>query len=178
MLSRFLTWLLSWFHRGSADLYHADERLIFKFFNGVKWVHGDPLVLYRRLMDVAPVLSVDIKVAQSESNAAAIAHANVLKMTREIFGVEPPSGPIDCRGTLSETQLQILLDEFLMYTDDVKKNSRPNMICAEVPLPTGKSSPAGSQPTPSSSDSGSTVAEASISSPMPSPSEQVSLSGL
>lgn len=176
MLSRFWTWLLSWFVRGSMDIYHADERLIFKFFNGVKWVHGDPLVLYRRLMDVAPVLSVDLKVAQSQLKAASVAHANVLKMTREIFGVAPPTDPIDCLGTLSETQLQILLDEFLTYVDDVKKNSRPNMICAEVPSPTGKSSPADSPPTSSSSVSGSTAVEASTSSPTPLPSEAVSLS--
>lgn len=169
MVARFIAWLKSWFVR-STDIYHADERLIFKFFNGVRWVHGDPLVLYRRLMDVAPVLSVDIKVAQSELKAAPEAHKSVVKTTREIFGISAPNDEFDCAGTLSEAELQFLLDDFLAYANGEKKNTRRITTFAEVHLPTGNSSPVVSQPIKSSSDSGSTAAEASTNSLTPSPS--------
>lgn len=160
---RLLRWLFG--KRKTYDIYHPRERMIYHYFDGQKVVHADPLQLERKLMDVGPELSIDMKVAKSISKDAAKAHTEMVKKCREIFNVKSVE-----EGGLTELETVLLLEHYLAYTDEVKKNwSRI------VTPPTATSAPYAcsldvAPPTPNSSGSGSTGGEnitvAQQSSPM------------
>lgn len=146
-------WLKRLLGRGrkTYDIYHPKERMIYSYFNGQKVIQADPLQLERKLMDVGPELSIDMKVAKSISKDAATAHTKMVQQCRGIFNVKPIE-----EGGLTELETVLLLEHYLAYTDEVKKNWSP--IATPV---TGTSAPSGpssegNPPTPNSSVSGST----------------------
>lgn len=170
----------SWlFGKGSSqatyDFYMPAERLIYRYFNGRQVVHADPLVLYRKIMDKGPDLAVDIQVANSPSKDAVLAHSKVLEKVREIFDL-PVTDPFAMdKGGLSEVEHFHLLDHFMGYADNVKKNSSRFVISAK---PLAAASPVTSDASPpisSSSDSGCTVTDQPTETPTPSALESASL---
>lgn len=175
MLRRFLDWIRSWFGTSDTSIYDGADKGIFVFFDGKETVHADPLVLYRRIMDVAPGLDADIKGGRSALKSAPACHLSAVDTIRDIFNIDHPVNDFDCSGTLTEIQCMALLDGFLKYCDSVKKNSPLTSTSAEVPSPSGEPSNGIIPPlTPSPSGSGSTVTEPNINSLTPSLSEPVS----
>jgi len=81
-------------------------------------IKADPLVLYRRIMAVGKELDIDIKIATSPLKNAPEAHGNVVKKVQDIFQVKGFT-----EGGLTEIECLDLLDSFLLYTNQVKKNS-------------------------------------------------------
>ena len=170
-LKRIWEWLSGLFARrgGSHDFYRPGQRLIYRYWDGEKVITADPMVLYRRVSDVGPELSVDIRVTNSISKGAGKAYTNVLKKVREIFSVKSLE-----EGGLSETETLELLDHFLGYCDGVKKNSRSTLTTAtETSAPSAPSS-AESPPTTNTSASGSTGGEPFTAGPALTPSEPAS----
>lgn len=149
--------------------YHPRERMIYSYWDGQKTVHADPMVLYKRMMTHGAELSVDMKVSQSASKDAGKAHDSMVQKVREIFVVKTLE-----EGGLAELEVLELLDHFLLYCEDVKKNSNLSPISpTPTPPPTAPSS-AGPSATASSSDSGSTANVSNTAVPAPLPSERVS----
>lgn len=168
---RLLRWLFG--KRKTYDIYHPKERLIYSYFDGQKVIHADPLQLERKLMNVGPELSIDIKVARSISHDAVTAHVNMIEQCRSIFNVKPIE-----EGGLTELETVLLLEHYLAYTDEVKKN-----LNRTATLATGTWAPSGpslreSPPIPNSSASGSTGEGNTTVAPPLSPMEQVSPSGI
>ena len=148
------------------DVFAPGERLIYKFFDGSKQRAVDPLPLYKRLKDVWPELSADIKGARMEqSKFCDAAYDGMVQKCYRVFEVQP-FNQLD--GGLSEIEVLNLLDHFLAYTGGVKKNlNRPPTSAEATPASTA-SSPAEESPTPSTSDSGSTEGVPSTGSASPS----------
>ena len=157
------------------DIYKPGEWLIYSFFDGTRQRRVDPLPLYKRLKEVWPELSADIRVSGSPSKGADEAHRRMVAKCYDVFEVAKFNQRDD--GTaegLGEVEVLDLLDHFLAYTGGVKKNlSRPATSAEETPASTA-SSPAVESPTPNTSDSGSIEGVPSIVSPSPSPREQES----
>ncbi len=137
-------WLKSWFRtvpkpkpepQGEDGLgnesWTPEETGIYSYWNGERVIKADPLVLYKRVMAVGPELSIDMKVALSISKDAPVKQAEVAKRIRELFLVLPLHNEFelehpDGRKTLTDTQVFELLDSFMGYCDNVKKNGRVN----------------------------------------------------
>lgn len=158
-------WLKNLFKK-KQDPYTSSEREIFTFWNGVKWVRGDPMVLYKRMMDVGPSLSINMKVADSPSNAAGKAHDDMMMQIRGIFGLKPLDG-VDSNGTLTDSRAQDLLSDFMEFCDTVKKNSRKSPTTSK-PSEESKLTSGAAPPISNTSDSGSTADVPSTASPEPS----------
>lgn len=147
-------WLKSWFMKPERyDLYKPSQMLIYNYWNGTVTVRADPMVLYRRMMEKAPELRIDIKVAEStlvKPEEADKARQLALTKIRNIFEVVP----LDQDKGLTEAATEELFDHFLTFLGALKKNSRTSQtlpIATSVPLqPTSE----GSCPMPSSADSG------------------------
>ena len=150
--------MFGWFRRTKAKdpvcIYDLRDRLIYEYFDGQKIVKADPMYLYRKIMSVGAALSIDMKVATSQSKDAQQGHESALLKLREIFQVK---SFVD--GGLTEVETIDLLNHFMNFTEDIKKKSKmyatsPNNM---------ESSPAileqPSPPTPSTSPSGSVVNE-------------------
>lgn len=154
------------------DYYKPDERLIFTYFDGSRDRRVDPLPLYKRLKDVWPELSADIRVARSPSKGADDAHSRMVEKAYKVFEAERFVDLGDGKSTgLGEVEVLELLDHFLAYTGGVKKNwSLPAISVGETSASTDSSSTAES-PTPSTSDSGSTASVPSTEPATPSPRE-------
>jgi len=156
---------LSLFRRGeSPALYSPSQRAIYTYFDGVSLVRADPLVLYKRMMDVGLELSVDMKVSVSASKDAKRHHDEMIRKLRNIFNVPP----LDAKGGLTEGEVVQLLDHFLLYCEGVKKNS-PTSATTPTVTAASTSTSGGSPPTPNISDSGSTASEFSTGTPESSP---------
>jgi hypothetical protein len=166
-------WIRSKFKRQKWDLYDPKDRLIFRYNDGKRMIWADPMVLYRRLMEVAPTLSIDVRVSASASKDAGKAYVATLEKIRTIFAVEAPKteDPLECRGTLSEIELVDLLNYFLTYCETVKKNSRMSAT-SSTNSEASKPPSANGQPTPSSSVSGCAEDVSSTGELKPSPSVQ------
>jgi hypothetical protein len=123
--------------------------------------------LYKRWMEVAPALSINMKVADSPLKEAPKAHGEMMAQIRGIFGLKPLDG-VDSNGTLTDGRAQELFVDFMEFCDDVKKNSRKSPTTSNpsegVSSPTSDAVP----PTANTSDSGSTAAACSTASPEPS----------
>lgn len=177
MLRMLWSKLVSLFRRGDAlealDYYRPAERLLFRYFDGSRDRVVDPLPLYRRLKDVWPALSVDIRGARAEgSKFQEIAYRGMITKTYQLFEVQPLTDVGDGSTTgLGETEVLDLLDRFLAYTGGVKKNWSPCPTSAAETSGSSPSSSDASPPTPSSSASGSTAAEPSSATPSPLPTE-------
>lgn len=159
----FLSWMWKWIQsfvqqrRDDFDIYRPKERLIYTYWNGRETVQADPLTLYKKMMQVGPELSIDIKVANSESKDANKAHDGVIRKIRGIFNTLPMES-----GGLSEIETCELLDHFLVFCETVKKNMNPSatslMGAQEGLKPSSREE---NRPTPITSDSGSTEKEPS-----------------
>lgn len=150
MFRRLWKWIRRLFSPASDAIYRPYERLIYSYWDGKANVRADPLVLYKRLMDVGPELSAAMQLSTSISKSAVKGHDDMVGKIRGIFRVEPLE-----KGGLSELETVLLLDHFLVYCEGVKKNSRtsattPNVTAASIN--TSVESP----PIPNTSDSGST----------------------
>ena len=156
------------------DIYKPSERLIYSFFDGTRQRRVDPLPLYKRLKEVWPELSADIRVSGSPSKGADEAHRRMVAKCYDVFEVKPFVENGGTSDGLGEVEVLDLLDHFLAYTGGVKKNlSRPVTSAEETPASTA-SSPAEESPIPNTSVSGSTEGVPSTDSPSPSPREQES----
>lgn len=170
MLRRFFSWLFSLFSsRSQTDIYKPGERLIYRYSNGQKTITADPLTLYKRVMDVGPYLSIDMKVAQSISKDAGKAHNEMILRVRGIFNVEPLE-----KGGLTELETLQLLDHFLEYCERIKKNSRQFVTSSTSSAVSPITSEKASLPMSNSSDSGSTANAPSTDVPLSSLMEQES----
>lgn len=167
MFAKVSDWLLSWFSRGPRiDTYRPRDRMIYTYHDGQKYVRADPLVLYKRVMDVGPELSVDVKVATSISSRAPVALTSVVGRVREIFNVKTLAD-----GGLTDVEVLVLLDHFMLYCDALEKKTPPSATPATGTSPTSESSSAGSPGTTSSPASGSTEDVPSSAAPASSRSE-------
>ena len=128
------------------------NRKIYTFFDGERDRRVDPMIVYKRISTVAPSLSIDIKVSQSASKDAIKAHDTVVAKIQEIFGVRP----LDDTGGLTQGEMLDLLNDFMEWCSQVKKNSRTEQISSP---PTEEVSPPRSLATEPGSDCGSTVNE-------------------
>ena len=168
---------------GDPSVYSDRERLIFKYWNGERFVHADPVALYGRVMEHGPFLSIKTKVARSESKNASQALKDLTARIREIFNVKPMWDGVELRrgdeGTLGDIEVKLLLDRFMTWSEDVKKNSP---LLRTLPRRAASKTSSAEDPlTPNSTDSGSTDGESgsdeaapSLSGP-PSPSESSNL---
>ena len=154
------------------DLYKPSERMIYQFWNGKQVVLDDPMLLYKRMMDVGPELSINIKVANSPMKGAGEAHSKMLEQIRSIFQVEPLAA-----GGLTEYETVSLLDHFLLYCATVKKNWRSFATLPANPVAASANSSDTNPPTEKPSASGSTASETSTAEPLPLPTGQASPSG-
>lgn len=149
----------------SFSLYKPYERQIYVYFDGERLVKSDPMVLHKRVMDVGPELSVDMKVAYSEMKGSKDAHDKMVQKIRGIFSIKRYED-----GGLTERECIELLDHFLYYEDVQKKTWNPPPTPPTATPPSSPPSSEGGPPTPSSTDSGSTGEGSSTSEPPPSPS--------
>ena len=156
-----LGWLIKSFRgNGAIDSFHPGERLIYNYFDGRGMVRADPMVLYKRVKERGPSLAIDAKVAKSPSKDAAEHHGKLVVAIREVFHL----APFD-QGGLTDLEATELLDHFLYYCDNVKKNlSRPATSPEATPGPIAPTSAVPS-PIPSGSVSGSTAAGLPIDGP-------------
>src|SRR5258708_39847256 len=119
-------WLKSLFTKQEDyNFYRPSEQQIYRYFDGQKVVSSDPMILYKKLMEVGPDLAVDIQVSESTlvKNYESIAAQNkVQEKIRKIFNVK---SFVD--GGLTEAKAGELLDHFLVYTEIVKKNSSQSL---------------------------------------------------
>lgn len=98
-------------------------RDIYRYFNGHRWVYGDPMAIARAI-NTDPVFTFDkhwpgvVKGNYIDIGIAAAA-------TRRAFNVQP----LDENGKgLNEAECVNLLDLFCQYCDDLKKNINPQPI--------------------------------------------------
>ena len=174
MLTQIWNWLKSLFASDSKDpwdLFHPQDRLIYRYFDGTKIRRADPQVLWSKIMNKGPDLFIPLKVADSISKDAPKAKQEVLTIIREIFEVEALGKET---GGLNEDETGNLLDHFVEYIDNVKKNLKPPSISSKVTSGNTPISQATNPPISNGLDSGSTVEEKSIDLPIPSPLESVS----
>ncbi len=165
----FLSWLFG--PRDLPNIYKPRELLLYEYFDGSKMVKADPMVLWKRIMEVSTDLDIDIKVSKSVSKDAPEAHDKVIKKCRRIFNLKPLED-----GGLPETETVELFDHFMLFCWSLQKKMNGFQISAEATLVTSNSSPAESPPTPKPSPSGSTETEKPIEEPKSSDSEPVSQS--
>jgi len=141
----------------SSEPYSDGQRKIYTYWNGSRWVHADPLPLYKRVMEKGPILSADIKAANSGTQFAKPAHDKLVENIRSIFNITPLKNGVECDGTLTDAQVATLLDSFLEWCEGVKKNSSPPAILSTCSEPNASSDE--NLATCSSSESGSTGGE-------------------
>lgn len=123
------------------------------------------MALHKRVMDVGPELSIDMKVAHSGMRGSKEAHDKMVQKIRGVFSLKRYED-----GGLTEGECIELLDHFLYYEDTQKKISNPSPTSPETTSPSSPSSSGGSPPTSSSTAFGSTGGGSSTSTPPPSPS--------
>jgi hypothetical protein len=156
-----------------VDLYRPKERKLYGYWNGYKTIWEDPMVLYKRLIEVGPELSVDIKVANTTMKGNIEASQAVVDKIRVIFDVKPYDKEKPHQSGLTEIQLTDLLGHFMMYCDHVKKNSLGQQTPQETSPPSAPPSTSAAtenQDTKPTLDSTSTDEKSSIDKPTPSPS--------
>lgn len=175
MFTKLLNWLL---RRTEEDIYRAKERLIYQYWDGERIIKADPQVLFKRIMEHGPELSIDLKVGRSTLKGAKESHDRALQTIRTAFEIKAPdpSKPLDCSNVLTELEVERTLDDFLSWVDKLKKKLPTTPTPVEAALPNTESSSAASPPTANGLASGSTATAVSTEQPTPSPLEQESLS--
>lgn len=171
-MRRLWAWLRGWFVQTTGfDIYRPADRLLYHYWDGQRVVDADPLTLYKRLMEKGPELSIDIKLALSMHPDAVKGHDAAVNKIHHVFRVKP----VD-EGGLTELESCALFDHFLLYCEELKKNS--SLSPTSWPPPGRAASRPGSgvngRPTQPSSDSGSTGGGPSTGPPELSPTEPAS----
>lgn len=156
------TWLTRWFSHEPLDLYHPKQRRIYGYWNGREVVHIDPMILYKKVMDVGPELDIDIKLARSISKEAGKGYENMLAKFRKIFDVATLA-----EGGLTEEETVELFDHFIAYNENQKKSTNSS-VTRSTDSATSSPSSARDQITEPSTDCGSTAAAAFTGTPRPS----------
>lgn len=154
--------------------YRPEEMQIYRYWNGTRTVAADPVALYKRVMDVGPELAVDMKVSVSPLKDAGAAYEKMVAKIRGIFNLPPLKDGIEVDGTLSDAAAASLLDDFLGWCEQLKKNLSPTPTSAEATSPSTASTREDGPPTSNTSASGSTASEPSTAPPSPSPTEPAS----
>lgn len=90
--------------------YSASDRLVYAYFNGRVLVKVDPKVIYKKVMDIGPELSVDLRVSESISRDAKVAHASLIQKIRSIFDLASSQD-----NGLTETEAVELFGHFMGY---------------------------------------------------------------
>jgi hypothetical protein len=182
MLKRLWQWLLGLFAKTDGDGFRPRERLIYRYFDGTRVVSADPLVLYQKVMDVAPSIAADAAAARTPGfSKGEQAYQSMLEAMRGIFGVTPfkDLGQGKYEG-LTESEVTALYAHFWEYVEGVlpaeeglppeggvKKNSPPSPTSPEATSVSPAPTSAGASATRSSSDCGSTGDGPSTGSPRP-----------
>jgi hypothetical protein len=149
--------MFGWFKK--ADYYGDRQKKLFKYWNGSRVVKADPLVIYKKFLEVRPDLAVNIKLARSAHKDSNEGHDKAMAKIREVFQIPVPANELEPKGTLTHSELSGLLDSFLTYIDKLKKNSRP-LVTSSTNMVTQPSSN-DFQPTKNSVVSTSTAKESS-----------------
>lgn len=98
-------------------IFKPEDKGLFEYWNGEKLIAADPMALYRKLMTKALEIDNCYKVATSQSTAAINYYDDLVKTIRLIFEVKQFT-----EGGLTDDLCVKLLDCFLVFVDDVKKN--------------------------------------------------------
>lgn len=167
-------WLISWFVRDSFEVYKPSERLIYKYWDGGQIVHADPMVIYKRLMEVKGDLEGDLAVAESQHSDAPKCQEMALAKLRKIFDLVPLT--TDGKNGLTTTETLALFDHFMTFCGRLKKNLSSTRTPAVETSAVSVTSLAKSPPTPKPSVSGSIDNGQSIEKPTLSVSGPLSLS--
>ena len=159
----------TWLGNGKTDItsfanYSVNERLIYQYFDGTKVVRADPLILFKKVMNVGLELSVDMKVANSPMKSAGESYTKAVGKIRSLFAIKPFE-----EGGLTEVESFGLLNHFLDYCEQVKKNS--SFFVTSSNKWATASAKSSDQTTTPISESGSTASDSSIDEPPKSPSE-------
>ena len=166
------TWLKKWLgnrlSREPHDLFHPQERAIYRYFNGKELITTDPMVLYKKIMEIAPELDIDIKVANSQSKDAGKSYESMLIKIRNVFTIKSL-----VEGGLTETETVQLLDHFVSFNERIKKNS-PAYATSSESLGASAAYSAEVPTTSNTTPSGSTANDYSTGRPESSPLEPAS----
>jgi hypothetical protein len=130
------------------------ERFLYRYWNGEKEVAADPLVLFKQYAEIQGDLAGSIVVARSAMKDSRQEHDKAVLLVRKLFSILP-FDPATGKG-LTETESLDVMDHFLDFLDNVKKNSSPTPTSATETSETTPSTLDASQPTSNTSDSGST----------------------
>lgn len=149
------------------DFWEPRERMIFTYRRtaGGAVVCADPVLLYRKMAEVAPEIEVDMKLAASPHSAAAKGHDGAVEKICKLFDVQRLN---EHGHGLTDPEILDLFNNFLDYCGEVKKNLSRYVTSSARPA---RQSPC-SAPGPATSCSsgfGSTAAACSIGTPGPSP---------
>lgn len=175
-VSRMFGWFKNLFRKESSSkgdassapskggFFEPKERQIYSYWNGTDVIEADPMTLFRKIMDVGPELAVDVKLADSISKDAAAGFSGMVTKSRTVFGIKSFE-----EGGLTENESVQLLDNFLGWCQEQKKNMNPTPTAATVTPAASGHSWAGPSTIPSSSGCGSTVDVQNIEEPKPLP---------
>ena len=150
-------WLRNMFKRdkeNSFDFYKPKERKLYKYWDGQKIVEEDPMILWKRMMEVRPELITSIKLSQSIHKDAVLGHNDMVSYMRKIFFVKPYG-----EGGLTESELSNLFDHFMSFCWTVKKKVNTYATSATETSPSTESSSVESHPTEKPLGFGSTEKE-------------------
>ncbi len=165
MFAKFLKWLLTFVEKPTVveapkpppaadDLYAPKERMIYRYFDGDKQRSVDPIVLYKAIMGDWININGGLTVMRAGMKDAFKGHDDFVGHVRSAFGLKT----LD-EGGLTEGEIGDLLEHFLEYALEVKKNSR---IFPTPPMAIFRGfeqSTTESPPTSNTSDSGETAKE-------------------
>ena len=132
--------MFGWFKKKKdVDGFVPNERLIYSFWDGTDGYSKekpnrriDPMILYDKVYSKRMEISVNFKALDfPETQFAAPARNQLTKTIREIFGIKPLTGDMDLPegGTLSDAECLILLDDFLVFSERLKKNLDDSAKC-------------------------------------------------
>lgn len=141
----------------SNDLYRPEERCIYRYFDGEKVRACDPMILYKRMAEVAGDLGAYISLAYSPSKDSRSGWDKMIEKIRWIYDVRPFE-----EGGLLEGECVSLHDHFNTFVADQKKTASSSPTMSTEDSPSTSPSTEGSPSTESTSASGSTDAGSCI----------------
>lgn len=130
-------WVKKLFRKDSPE-YTDEERGIYSYWDGTKgfsWRnpnrHADPLPLYNKIYARRLEIKADFDAVKQYLVSDEVwekfvepARVRLTKVVREIFGIRPliNGNEIPPEGTLKDSEALDLLDDFLVYSERLKKN--------------------------------------------------------
>lgn len=125
MIFKLWTWIKSLFAKKSPPqeeyepgaFFKPKERIIYGYFNGEGKVYVDPAILWQKVMSKGVEISNDLAALDMPSKFTGPAYKTLMKNLREGFGVKPFE-----EGGLTDTEMFDLLQHFIEFCGDVKKN--------------------------------------------------------